>query len=67
MAKDQNDDTLKEDMQTFISLLVPFLEQIHSISVSNSSFDQDVAFLWKLYFSVFLISFSNNAENFSLG
>lgn len=32
MANDQNDDTLKEDMQTFISLLVPFLEEIHSIS-----------------------------------
>ncbi|KAK9023645.1 hypothetical protein V6N11_003854 [Hibiscus sabdariffa] len=31
MTKDQNYDNLKEDMQTLISLLVPLLEQIHSI------------------------------------
>ncbi|GMI90816.1 GLYCOLIPID TRANSFER PROTEIN 3 [Hibiscus trionum] len=31
MTKDQNHDSLKEDMQTLISLLVPLLEQIHSI------------------------------------
>lgn len=31
MAKDQNCDNLKEEMQTLITLLVPFLEQIHSV------------------------------------
>ncbi|XP_039043474.1 glycolipid transfer protein 3-like isoform X3 [Hibiscus syriacus] len=31
MTKDQNYNNLKEDMQTLISLLVPLLEQIHSI------------------------------------
>ncbi|KAB5557283.1 hypothetical protein DKX38_008192 [Salix brachista] len=31
MPKDETYDTLKEHMQTFISLLVPFLEEIHSI------------------------------------
>lgn len=34
LAKDENLDTLKEEMQTLISLLVPFLEEIHSILVS---------------------------------
>ncbi|XP_039043473.1 glycolipid transfer protein 3-like isoform X2 [Hibiscus syriacus] len=33
MTKDQNYNNLKEDMQTLISLLVPLLEQIHSILV----------------------------------
>ncbi|KAK9270613.1 hypothetical protein L1049_026195 [Liquidambar formosana] len=31
MAKDEDYDTLKEDIQTLISLLVPLLEEIHSI------------------------------------
>ncbi|KAH7525166.1 hypothetical protein FEM48_Zijuj06G0196100 [Ziziphus jujuba var. spinosa] len=31
MAKDENYETLKEDMQTLILLLVPFLEEIHSV------------------------------------
>ncbi|XP_022766304.1 glycolipid transfer protein 3-like [Durio zibethinus] len=31
MTKDQNYDNLKDDMQTLISLLVPLLEEIHSI------------------------------------
>ncbi|XP_031259670.1 glycolipid transfer protein 3-like [Pistacia vera] len=31
LAKDENYDTLKEEMQTLISLLGPFLEEIHSI------------------------------------
>ncbi|KAG4200882.1 hypothetical protein ERO13_A05G242000v2 [Gossypium hirsutum] len=31
MAKDQNCDNLKEEMLTLITLLVPFLEQIHSV------------------------------------
>ncbi|XP_024030631.1 glycolipid transfer protein 3 [Morus notabilis] len=31
LAKDENYDTLKEEMQTFISLLVPFLEEIHVV------------------------------------
>ncbi|XP_022753656.1 glycolipid transfer protein 3-like isoform X2 [Durio zibethinus] len=31
LTKDQNYDNLKEDMQTLISLLVPLLEEIHSI------------------------------------
>ncbi|KAF3445552.1 hypothetical protein FNV43_RR10728 [Rhamnella rubrinervis] len=31
MAKDEEYDTLKEDMQTLALLLVPFLEEIHSI------------------------------------
>ncbi|KAJ7959249.1 Glycolipid transfer protein [Quillaja saponaria] len=31
MAKDENYDSLKEEMQTMISLLLPFLEEIHSI------------------------------------
>ncbi|KAJ4700911.1 Glycolipid transfer protein [Melia azedarach] len=30
-AKDENSETLKEEMQTLSSLLVPFLEEIHSI------------------------------------
>ncbi|XP_048331647.2 glycolipid transfer protein 3-like [Ziziphus jujuba] len=30
MAKDGNLDTLKEEMQTFVTLLAPFLENIHS-------------------------------------
>lgn len=33
-AKDENSETLKEEMQTLSSLLVPFLEEIHSILVS---------------------------------
>ncbi|XP_010999812.1 PREDICTED: pleckstrin homology domain-containing family A member 8-like isoform X2 [Populus euphratica] len=33
MPKDETDDNLKEHMQTFISLLVPFLEEIHSILI----------------------------------
>ncbi|KAL3572733.1 hypothetical protein D5086_026637 [Populus alba] len=33
MPKDETYDTLKEDMQTLISLLVPFLEEIHSVLV----------------------------------
>ena len=35
MAKDEEYDTLKEDMQTLVLLLVPFLEKIHSILVIN--------------------------------
>ncbi|KAJ9146162.1 hypothetical protein P3X46_028466 [Hevea brasiliensis] len=31
--KDENNDTLAEDMETFISLLVPILEEIHSILI----------------------------------
>uniref|UniRef100_A0A2N9E869 Glycolipid transfer protein domain-containing protein n=1 Tax=Fagus sylvatica TaxID=28930 RepID=A0A2N9E869_FAGSY len=31
MGKDDNYETLKEDMQTLISLLMPFLEEIHTI------------------------------------
>ncbi|GMI64818.1 GLYCOLIPID TRANSFER PROTEIN 3 [Hibiscus trionum] len=31
MTKDQNCDNLREDMQTLVSLLVPLLEDIHSI------------------------------------
>lgn len=34
MAKDETYDNLKEEMQTLTSLLVPFLEEIHSILVS---------------------------------
>ncbi|KAL9394587.1 hypothetical protein Peur_013872 [Populus x canadensis] len=33
MPKDETYDNLKEHMQTFISLLVPFLEEIHSILI----------------------------------
>lgn len=33
MPKDETYDTLKEDMQTLISLLVPFLEEIHSVLI----------------------------------
>ena len=37
MGKDDNYETLKEDMQTLISLLMPFLEEIHTILVRLSS------------------------------
>ncbi|XP_011027367.1 PREDICTED: pleckstrin homology domain-containing family A member 8-like isoform X2 [Populus euphratica] len=33
MPKDETYDTLKEDVQTLISLLVPFLEEIHSVLI----------------------------------
>ncbi|XP_061970197.1 glycolipid transfer protein 3-like isoform X2 [Populus nigra] len=33
MPKDETSDTLKEDVQTLISLLVPFLEEIHSVLI----------------------------------
>lgn len=35
--KDENTETLIEDMETFISLLVPILEEIHPTLVSSSS------------------------------
>lgn len=36
LAKHENCDTLKEDIQTLISLLVPFLEVIHYVLVCPS-------------------------------
>uniref|UniRef100_A0A6N2MHH0 Uncharacterized protein n=1 Tax=Salix viminalis TaxID=40686 RepID=A0A6N2MHH0_SALVM len=33
MPKDETYDTLKEDVQTLTSLLVPFLEEIHSVLI----------------------------------
>ena len=36
-AKDENCETLKEKMQILVSLLVPFLEDIHCILVSSIS------------------------------
>lgn len=44
MPEDETYDTLKEDVQTLISLLVPFLEEIHSVLVSHQI---DVS--WPLY------------------
>ncbi|KAH7568014.1 hypothetical protein JRO89_XS07G0214200 [Xanthoceras sorbifolium] len=38
LAKDETYDTLKEEIQTLISLLEPFLEEIHSILVSTYAF-----------------------------
>ncbi|PQQ21876.1 glycolipid transfer protein 2 [Prunus yedoensis var. nudiflora] len=37
MAKDENYDNLKVEIETFLSLLVPYLEQIHSILVQYYS------------------------------
>lgn len=37
MAKDENYDKLKVEIETFLSLLVPYLEQIHSILVQYYS------------------------------
>lgn len=37
LAKDENYDSLKLQVQTFISLLVPFLEEIHSVLVLPKS------------------------------
>lgn len=33
MSSSEDNDRLEEEMDTFISLLVPFLDKIHSISV----------------------------------
>ena len=35
MPKDETYDTLKEDVQTLTSLLVPLLEEIHSVLVRH--------------------------------
>lgn len=35
LAKDETYDSLKDEMQTLVSLLGPFLEEIQSILVSN--------------------------------
>jgi hypothetical protein len=37
MGKDGNNETLKEETQTLITLLSPFLEEIHSILVRSNS------------------------------
>lgn len=38
MSNDEDNDRLKEEMEMFISLLVPFLDKIHLISVCESFF-----------------------------
>ena len=38
LAKSDNYDTLKEEMETFTRLLVPFLEEINSVLVFSTGF-----------------------------
>lgn len=57
LAKEENLDTLKEEMQALISLLGPFLEEIHSILVSPQSWCLRACLGWHITYLFFFADF----------